>query len=138
MVNRLPLCSNRKRWHRLAGFVWLAVFLIWLPFEDTNVGSAVFLASGVSVLAILKIARNWREKGAFWRFAALGLITGVSIPLLAATLMVFKSGLHAHGFSDFPISQFNLVLSAIPLAAVIGLMLSLVYLRLINRGGESS
>ena len=137
MENRLLMRPDWKRWHRLAGFVWLAAFLIWLPFEDTGIQSAIFLAAGVCAWAAVKIASKWRQNAPLWRFAALGLLAGVVIPLFAALTMIFKTGIHAHGFSEYSSSQFRAVLSAIPLAAVIGLILSLAYLRLRKRGGDS-
>jgi len=64
-----------------------------------------------------------------WYFASLGLLAGIGAPIMATLLMIFKTGIHAHGFSEYGMGQFLLVLSAFPislfLGVVFGLLLSL-------------
>jgi len=133
-----PLWSRR---HRLAGFLWLALFLLWLPFEDTNIIVPLLSAIWASVWVVILLARKQAEVRSFWRFALLGLLLGMSIPILAVLFMAFKTGIHAHGFSEYGVNQFFLVLSIVPISAVLGVVFGLLFLRgyayLEKIGGDS-
>lgn len=69
----------------------------------------------------------WRAgQGAFaraplWAGLGGGLLAGLGVAPLAAGLMVFKNGLHAHGFPDFPAGEIAAVLGKTPLWGVSGL-----------------
>lgn len=107
---------------RIAGAIWMFTFLLWLPFEDTQIGMAAALAlAGVVWLAFRLrpwIAATW------WHAALGGGLLGAAIPLFAISLMAFKSGLHGHGFADFSAGQVWMVLAALPISIVLGLLIS--------------
>ena len=108
---------------RTAAFVWMLAFLVWLPFEDTQIwGTAGLAAAGVGWLAFRR--RPW-EASYWWQSALEGGLLGATVPLFALFLMAFKSGLHGHGFPDFTASQVWLVLAALPFSATFGLLLTL-------------
>ena len=71
---------------RIAGAIWMFAFLLWLPFEDTQIGMAAALAlAGVVWLAFRLrpwIAATW------WHAALGGGLSGAAIPLFAISLMV--------------------------------------------------
>lgn len=117
------------RRHRLAGFLWLALFLLWLPFEDTNVVVPLLSAIWASVWLVILLARRQEKVRSNRRFTLLGLLLGMGIPILAVLFMVFKTGIHAHGFSEYGANQFLFVLSIIPFSAVLGVVFGLLYLR---------
>lgn len=82
---------------RLAGLVWGAVFLLWLPVEDVTPSAALALAGGAAVWGVARWGRGLAP-GRWW---LAGLAAGLALAPLAAGLLVFKSGLHSHGFPDF-------------------------------------
>jgi hypothetical protein len=107
---------------RIAGALWILAFLLWLPFEDTQIEMiAVLAATGAGWLAFR--LRPWHSV-AWWQAAFWGGLLGAVPPLLAISLMAFKSGLHGHGFPDFTASQVWLALAALPWSIAIGLLLA--------------
>lgn len=119
---------SRSR-QRLLGVAWLGLVLLWLPIEDTNIAAP--LALGVLGAAWLYVRFVVSEQNASkkWKTWAQGtLIGGTAIPL-AALLMIFKSGVHDHGFPDFPLSDFVDLLSLLPIGLALGFVASLLTLR---------
>lgn len=107
---------------RIAGALWMLAFLLWLPFEDTQVGiTAVLAATGAGWLAFR--LQPWHSVS-LWQAAFRGGILGAVFPFMAITLMAFKSGLHGHGFPDFTASQAWLALVALPWSVAIGFFLA--------------
>ena len=125
-TNSRPLWRRR---HRLAGFLWLALFLLWLPFEDTEVTSPLLLAIWAGIWIVIVLARRLAGSRKLWRFALLGLLAGMGMPILTALFMVFKTGIHAHGFSEYGVNLFLFVFSIVPFRIVLGLVFGLMYLR---------
>jgi hypothetical protein len=108
---------------RIAGALWTLAFLLWLPFEDTQVGTTAMLAAiGVGWLAFRLPPRH---SATWWQVAFWGGLLGLALPLLAISLMAFKSGLHGHGFPDFTVGQVWLALAALPWSGALGLILAL-------------
>lgn len=108
---------------RTAAFVWMLAFLLWLPFEDTQIWVTAGLAvAGVGWLAFRR--RPW-EAANGWRSTLEGGLLGTAAPLLTVFLMAFKSGLHGHGFPDFTAGQVRLVLAALPFSVILALLLTL-------------
>lgn len=111
---------------KLAGAAWVAAFLLWLPFEDTQLWMSMTLAAVGCFWLCARILRSWKTPLVLWKTLGLGALLGAVTPLLAVTLMAFKSGLHAHGFADFTARQVWQTLAAIPYAILIGMVVSLV------------
>src|SRR3972149_245003 len=108
---------------RTAAFVWMLAFLLWLPFEDTQIWvTAVLAFAGVGWLVFRR--HPW-DVTSGWGSALEGGLLGAAAPLFTIFLMAFKSGLHGHGFPDFTASQVWLVLAALPFSLILGLLLTL-------------
>jgi hypothetical protein len=114
---------------RSLGAAWMIVFLLWLPFEDTNVGMSAFLATALCAWLALRLSGKLRGN----LFLTTGL--GAILPLLAIGLMAFKSGLHAHGFADFTLRQMYQVLSFTPVTAITGFLLFALSQRFLSNRG---
>lgn len=116
---------------RISNFTFLlaALALVWLPFEDTGplipvliglAGSALFAAHNLN--AHPRQTDNRKHLG-------LGLVLGFGPVLIPIFLMVFKSGLHNHGFPDFPLSDTTRILTFFPFSLVFGLIFSISFSR---------
>lgn len=105
---------------RAIGAGWVLLFLLWLPFEDTQIIFPAVLAVDLGIWLALRAWPSWIRLGD----AAAAALTAAawlgSLPLLAVLLMMFKSGLHGHGFGDFTASQVQLALLATPVCALLG------------------
>jgi hypothetical protein len=116
---------------RWPSFLWLALFLLWLPFEDTQTRIPMFLAGYLTLWAALILFDAYKEKRSGIFSALLGFFGGLLTPVLASFLMLFKSGVHAHSFSEYTPNQFIFLLSNIPLAAILGFLIGLSSYRLL-------
>jgi hypothetical protein len=113
---------------RVTGALWIILALIWLPFEDIAIWTAVALAAA----GCLWLWGRFLSKpdSNRWRNLISGALLGAGAPLFAIFLMAMKSGLHGHGFADFTARQVLGVLNLIPITLLVGLALSaLVFLR---------
>ncbi len=122
----------RQIWRRRVGFALGVVVVIWLPFEDAGPTSALLLSLLAGLWAGLKLAPEIAAPDCrrIWlAYPLTAIFCGLLVPGIAAFLMVFKSGLHGHGFPDFSIGQLTRTLSQAPLTAggalLIGLGLAL-------------
>lgn len=110
---------------RLAAWITGAAVLLWLPVEDTDVLRPVGLAATMSAVLAIHLHHRTRPtdpcQGIFVRYPLLGGLAGLATPCLAVGLMIFKSGLHGHGFPDFQFSQIAQVLRGIPVWTLAGL-----------------
>ena len=113
-----------------------ACILLWLPFEDTHttwaLGFGVAIAAWCAAFVMTKLwARltaqhpQFRPLALLARFSLVGLLAGLAVSPLALFLMVFKTGLHGHGFPDFTFDQLLSVLRRTPVFGLSGLLLSL-------------
>ncbi|MCW5838579.1 MAG: hypothetical protein KIT29_01575 [Anaerolineales bacterium] len=121
-MSTAPATASRRL--RILGVVWLVLFLLWLPFEDTQLTFPLILALDLCVWLALRMWPFWSTLG---RVAATLVAAAwlASAPVLTLGLMVFKGGVHAHGFPDFALRQFAAVLSALPLCALLGGLMGL-------------
>ncbi|TAK13608.1 MAG: hypothetical protein EPO32_04765 [Anaerolineae bacterium] len=101
--------KRRLRWAALA---WGALFLFWLPLEDVTPNAALGLAGGLCVWGAVGWTARRDVPPARWPW--LGLVAGLALAPLAAGLLVFKSGLHSHGFPDFGPRQLLDLLAGMP------------------------
>lgn len=109
-----------RRSIRHIGTGWLILFLLWLPFEDTQVWTSVALAIGLCAWLALRVL-NGRNRWRTWaQKVGWGTLFGAAVPLLTLGLMAFKGGIHAHGFADFSARQAWTILSVIPICMAIG------------------
>jgi hypothetical protein len=111
---------------RLATLILVAAASIWIAPEGN-----LALDLALSAAAILVLLAHLVERGAVGRrlaplrwlllLAALGVVAGVGIAVLALLLMVVKTGLHAHG-PEYTAAELAWVVESIPLWAVAGLL----------------
>jgi hypothetical protein len=99
----------------------MLAFIVWLPFEDTQIWSPLFLGAGAALwFGVIWIARHgWRN--VIWVSASCGAVA----PLLAITLMAVKSGLHAHGFADFTARLVVIAAILVPVGGGVGALVGL-------------
>lgn len=102
------------------GILWGVLLLIWLPIEDVDTRYILPLAAGLGVLLAIKIITGLIDQPGLGHFLLIGTLSGLVIPLIAVFLIVFKGGLHAHGFLDFTLEQVLDVLREIPMWGLIG------------------
>jgi hypothetical protein len=108
---------------RIIGGVWMLLFLIWLPFEDTQIWMSAVLGTAAVVWLARRLGVGLRSAG--WpRTLITGAALGLLVPLMTIALMAFKSGLHGHGFADFSARQLVDVLYAMPAVVVAGILLA--------------
>ena len=117
---------------RWPGFLWLTFFLLWLPLEDTKTIIPIILATYLILWIIIAKFILARESWKISYFAILGVVGTSLLPIVASFLMLFKSGVHSHGFSEYSPNQFVALLSAIPFAAVSGLIMGIVTYRVLD------
>ena len=101
------------------------VFLMWLPIEDVDTRYVIPLAVGLC--AWLGI-RFFLSRTGVISIAQLGLggaLTGLAVTPTAVIFISFKSGLHAHGFPDFPLVQVRDLLYSTPSWVLVGLLAGL-------------
>jgi hypothetical protein len=103
-----------KHKRRILGLGWLAVVLVWLPVEDVGVAAALLLGGTGCLWVTLFLGKRRRH---VW----IGGLAGFATPATAALLMLFKTGLHAHGFSDFSGAQLWVAIRLTPYLAAAGL-----------------
>jgi hypothetical protein len=112
---------------RLAGLLLGIALFLWLPFEDRSVNWALSFAGGISLWGATRFLVDRQTVG--WRLlvrhAWVGTLAGLAVAPLALLLMVFKSGVHAHGFPDFTYDQMQTVLLRTPVWTSSGLLLGL-------------
>lgn len=116
--NKLPL------WLRWSGLALGTLTLAWLPLEDTQTAyltifSLIWSAWVAGWLSTRPKVRTWLGSGS-WAFALLGALAGLLSAPVALSLVVFKAGIHSHGFLDFSNYQLSRLFSRTPIWAVIG------------------
>ena len=115
------MMPSSPRLLRTAGALWIFLTLIWLPFEDTAIWTAVVLAATCCLWMWWRYLSKPNSNR--WLGLISGALLGIGTPLFAMFLMAVKSGIHGHGFADFTARQVFGVLNLIPLAFVIGAVL---------------
>jgi len=107
---------------RLLAILIGILLLVWLPFEDLSENWTLLFAIAIAGLAAYSIVRRIHRKN--WIIYPLaGTLTGLTVTLLAITLMAFKSGVHGHGFSDYTPTQVVNVIRLTPVWVVAGLLI---------------
>lgn len=111
-------------WLRAVGIMIGFLCLVWLPFEDTNTTFTIGLA--MLICAWLAVREVRKGKSYLARDLLIGAVTGIAIVPIALILMAIKSGLHAHGFSDFQIIQVKQVIAGFPFWILGGLLFGVI------------
>lgn len=105
---------------RMLGAGWLVFFLLWLPFEDSHILIPAILALDLCVWLALRLWSFWSTLGDVLAAALVAAAWLAAVPVFTLGLMLFKGGVHGHGFPDFALRQFGWVLLAIPACAALG------------------
>lgn len=98
----------------------MLLFLLWLPFEDTEIWFAALLALDLCIWLGLRGWPVWIKLESSPLALAASSAWLAAIPTLAIALMAFKSGLHGHGFADFTANQVGTIILAIPICFFFG------------------
>lgn len=112
---------------RWSGAVWVALFLLWLPLEDTSTWPAQILAALGITWGYVRFFGAAGSKG--WTWVRRGLVVGLAVPILAVLLLVFKTGLHGHGFPELPLPRLAAPLTWLPVWLAAGLLFSFFWQR---------
>ncbi len=110
-------------WLRFIAIGLGILILLWLPIEDTNEVTAIIIALLISGLFALRVILLRQKSQRVLSITLIGLLSGLSIIPLALFLFAFKTGLHSHGFPDYPADLILSMLRKIPLYALGGLCL---------------
>lgn len=117
--------SRASLWLRVLSLLLGAIVLFWLPVEDTNLRGPIVLGAIGAALAGLHLyhrLQQVRTPVPVFHTIVLGGLAGLAAGPLAVALMVFKSGLHGHGFPDFSTAELWRVLSNAPRWGLVGLL----------------
>jgi hypothetical protein len=117
--------GNAGRKLKKAGLILGALFIIWLPIEDTDTRYVIPLAAGLCAWLGARFVLLRREGAGMATYGSVGLLAGLVVSLAAVALISFKGGLHAHGFPDFALVQVRDVLISTPWWAAAGLLTGL-------------
>lgn len=90
---------------RYAAIFLALLFFIGLPREDASMGSVIFYAALWATWLALRVfviqVPSLPARQSFLR----GTLIAGAVPLFAVCLLLFKSGLHAHGFPEYSAQQ---------------------------------
>ena len=106
--NKSPL------WLRWWGILWGIITLLWLPIEDIDTTKLVLVAAGWAIWLGVKLAAGTFLSAVPWRLVWIGILSGFTIIVLVFALVLFKAGMHHHGFLDFSFWQLGRVVRQTP------------------------
>lgn len=98
-MNRTPL------WLRWMGLLVGGIALIWLPIEDQNIWITNWISAILLSWLATYLVLQQRSSVSFRLKLVIGAIAGLLVTPVSFLLIIFKSGLHAHGFTEFSIHQ---------------------------------
>ena len=131
MIN--PRSSN-SLWIRFLAILLGIALLLWLPFEETSETTAILFAYIITawvVAALLLRYKNWSPFPIF-RFIFAGILAGVIVTPFILSLMVFKTGLHAHPVPDYTYEQFISIIRRTPIWSMSGFFIGMGLAILMN------
>lgn len=129
----IPRRDPRFRWIVILGGVGL---FLWLSLEDDAPYFAVIAGSALTLLlAYAAITAWWGGKtlspSAWWIAAGVGgALIGGGSAVISAALMLFKNGMHAHVFPDYPAGLILAMLERAPVWALAGALIGVALLLL--------
>ncbi len=112
---------------RIIGLLYGGIVLLWLSVEDNNALEVAILGAGLAILCLTFWitgrfgGRVLERRTALFAAALAGAISGLLGTLLTAALMLFKVGLHADDFPDFPFGMMVDMVARAPLWALAGI-----------------
>ncbi len=130
MGSELTASARAPLWLRTVSLLIAALFLVWLPIEDVGLSFVVALSAASCAWIGLRLLVT-RTAG-LSRHIIVGALAGLAVSPLAIFLMVFKSGLHAHGFPDFAPMQMRSVLNTTPWFILAGSLFGWLYFNLVK------
>lgn len=95
-------------------------FIFWLRIEDIGGKYALILGAGISIWSWSQV---WLKRGINWRtpsYGIIGALIGFSTPFVAILIIIFKGGIHGHGFLDLSIIEIRDILQSAPSWGVFG------------------
>jgi len=96
------------------------ITLFWLPVEDVTTTYLTILSlAWCAWLGVWTYWRGWLTPKKL-RMVWLGVFAGLCVFPVEITFILFKAGLHAHGFLDFSIYQIGRLAALIPLWLILG------------------
>jgi len=102
---RLPPRHHRARWIAL---LYGASLLLWMSVEDTNVLPVVIAGLGLTLLLAYFMltgrlgGKSYPMQVILIGAALVGAGIGAGTAIITVLLMVWKTGMHAHPFPDYP------------------------------------
>ena len=122
--------SSRTRLVRHALFLVAALILAWLPLEDKGPLLPLILGIFIAIIFGYWLMTQSSEKPKFGRTIIYSLLIAIMPIMVSSLLMIFKSGLHNHGFPDFPISDLFFILNLFPLSIAFAFVFGFIYQKL--------
>lgn len=118
---KLPL------WLRLSALLIAVALILWLPIEDLDLRYVLLFAALITAWWAARFLVRLSPDGRSFIMShiVIGTLSGAAVTPLALLLMVFKSGLHAHGQPDFTLSQMQAILARTPVWALAGFLIAL-------------
>jgi hypothetical protein len=117
---------RRPLWLRWVGIGLGVVSLFWLQVEDLDSKYVVVLSALWSAWFAVWFLLNPTCKPGLGAFARAGLVSGLAVAPFAVLLVIFKGGIHAHGFLDLTNDQIGRVLHSTPLWGLLGLVVAFI------------
>jgi hypothetical protein len=129
----VDVSSKLPLWLRWSGLGTGVLTLAWFPIEDTQtiyltVLSLLWSAWMAGWLATRPRVRGWLVGR--WRFPLLGAGPGLLTAPVALGLVLFKAGIHAHGFLDFSVYQLTGIFARTPIWVILGCVVGIVIYQL--------
>lgn len=112
----------RLKW---MGLAVIGMFMAWLQIEDVEVTYVIGLAAAGCGWLGMRYGYKKMPRLNVGNYKWIGMVFGIGVAPLAAFLMVFKGGLHAHGFQDFAMVQMLGVLRTTPVWGLVGMGLGI-------------
>ncbi|MGD9091655.1 MAG: hypothetical protein PVF74_02325 [Anaerolineales bacterium] len=138
---KTPKSSELRIW-RIAAILLGVLWLLWLPFEDSDERWVILFAVAICGLfevrilmsgfvrkySLARVASSQRHPGvirSYLFYALIGAIAGIGITVVALLLMAFKTGLHGHATPDYTVEQMIAVAQLTPIWILAGMLTSI-------------
>lgn len=119
--------SKTPLWLRLSALLLAVALILWLPVEDLDLRYVLLFAALIGAWWAARFLLRLSPGGRSFiiKHLLIGVLSGAAVTPLALLLMVFKTGLHAHGQPDFTPGQVQAVLARTPVWTLAGLLITL-------------